>query len=35
MDEDVDDDETALLIVRQSGDPFFVSAEMPKVDLEG
>ena len=33
MDEDVGDDEMALLIVRPSGDLVFVSAEMPKVDL--
>ena len=32
-DEDVGDDEMALLIVRPNGDLVFVSAEMPKVDL--
>ncbi len=33
MDEDIGDDEMALLIVRPNGDLFFVSAEMPKVDF--
>ncbi len=33
VDEDVGDDEMALLIVRPNGDLVFVSAEMPKVDL--
>ena len=33
MDEDVGDDEMALLIVRPNGDLVFVSAEMPKVEL--
>ena len=32
-DEDVGDDEMALLVVRDSGDLVFVSEEMPKVDL--
>ncbi len=34
VDEDVGDDEMALLIVRPNGDLVFVSAEMPKVDLD-
>lgn len=32
-DEDVGDDEMALMIVRSNGDLVFVSPEMPKVDL--
>ena len=33
MEENVGDDEMALLFVRPNGDLVFVSAEMPKVDL--